>query len=97
MNKRYIKPDTTHLPTDKLLPVHVKELPHHGLETCLACKVIKDLRINNFNNIPSNCVDTPESVHPDKKQNIPMGKVASKYQVGEIRIPDSSRLSTHIQ
>ena len=25
------------------------------------------------------CVDTPESVHPDKKQNIPMGKVASKY------------------
>ena len=43
------------------------------------------------------CVDTPESVHPDKKQNIPMGKVASKYQVGEIRIPDSSRLSTHIQ
>lgn len=25
------------------------------------------------------CVDTPESVHPDKKQNIPMGKVASRY------------------
>ena len=25
------------------------------------------------------CVDTPESVHPDKKQNIPMGKVASNY------------------
>jgi micrococcal nuclease len=25
------------------------------------------------------CVVTPESVHPDKKQNIPMGKVASKY------------------
>ena len=24
-------------------------------------------------------VDTPESVHPDKKQNIPMGKVASIY------------------
>ena len=24
-------------------------------------------------------VDTPESVHPDKKQNIPMGKVASRY------------------
>jgi hypothetical protein len=56
MKKRYIKPDTTHLPTDKLLPVHVKELPHHGLETCLACKVMKDLRINNFNNIPSNCL-----------------------------------------
>jgi micrococcal nuclease len=25
------------------------------------------------------CVNTPESVHPDKKQNIPMGKIASKY------------------
>jgi len=25
------------------------------------------------------CVNTPESVHPDKKQNIPMGKVASAY------------------
>jgi micrococcal nuclease len=25
------------------------------------------------------CVDTPESVHPDKKQNIPMGKVASRF------------------
>jgi micrococcal nuclease len=24
------------------------------------------------------CVNTPESVHPDKKQNIPMGKVASR-------------------
>ena len=25
------------------------------------------------------CVNTPESVHPDEKQNIPMGKVASRY------------------
>jgi micrococcal nuclease len=25
------------------------------------------------------CVDTPESVHSDKKQNIPMGKVATRY------------------
>jgi micrococcal nuclease len=25
------------------------------------------------------CVNTPESVHPDEKQNIPMGKVASDY------------------
>lgn len=25
------------------------------------------------------CVDTPESVHPDKKQNTPMGKVAARY------------------
>jgi len=27
------------------------------------------------------CVNTSESVHPDKKQNIPMGKVASRYTV----------------
>jgi len=25
------------------------------------------------------CVDTPESVHPDEKQNIPMGETASRY------------------
>jgi len=25
------------------------------------------------------CVNTPESVHPDKKQNIPIGEVASNY------------------
>jgi micrococcal nuclease len=25
------------------------------------------------------CVNTPESVHPDEKQNIPMGKVACDY------------------
>jgi len=25
------------------------------------------------------CVNTPESVHPDKKQNVPMGTVASQY------------------
>ena len=25
------------------------------------------------------CVNTPESVHPDRKQNVPMGKVASSY------------------
>jgi micrococcal nuclease len=25
------------------------------------------------------CVNTPESVHSDAKQNVPMGKVASKY------------------
>ncbi len=24
------------------------------------------------------CVNTPESVHPDEKQNIPMGKIASE-------------------
>ena len=25
------------------------------------------------------CVDTPESVHPDREQNVPIGNVASKY------------------
>lgn len=25
------------------------------------------------------CVNTPESVHPDRKQNVPMGKVASRF------------------
>ena len=25
------------------------------------------------------CVDTPESVHPDKRRNVPMGIVASNY------------------
>jgi len=25
------------------------------------------------------CVDTPESVHPDAKQNIPLGRVASRF------------------
>jgi micrococcal nuclease len=30
------------------------------------------------------CVNTPESVHPDKKQNIPMGKVASKYTMKKL-------------
>ena len=25
------------------------------------------------------CVNTPESVHPDRKQNVPMGKTASQY------------------
>jgi len=29
--------------------------------------------------VPLLRVNTPESVHPDKKQNIPMGKVASDY------------------
>ena len=30
------------------------------------------------------CVNTPESVHPDEKQNIPMGKVASDYTKGRL-------------
>ncbi len=32
-----------------------------------------------YENVRLLCVNTPESVHPDKKQNIPMGKVASDY------------------
>lgn len=31
------------------------------------------------------CVNTPESVHPDEKQNIPMGKVASAYTKGKLK------------
>jgi len=34
------------------------------------------------------CVNTPESVHPDKKQNVPMGKVASDY--AKKRLSDKS-------
>ena len=30
------------------------------------------------------CVNTPESVHPDQKQNIPMGKVASNYTLKKL-------------
>jgi len=30
------------------------------------------------------CVNTPESVHPDEKQNIPLGKVASNYTKGRL-------------
>ena len=33
----------------------------------------------NYEKVRLLCVNTPESVHPDEKQNIPMGKVASKY------------------
>jgi micrococcal nuclease len=31
------------------------------------------------------CVNTPESVHPDKNQNIPIGKVASRYRKERLR------------
>lgn len=31
------------------------------------------------------CVNTPESVHPDKKQNVPMGKVASDYTKNRLK------------
>jgi len=32
-----------------------------------------------YENVRMLCVNTPESVHPDEKQNIPMGKVAARY------------------
>ena len=56
MDKRYMKPKTKHRQSDRKLPVHTAELPPHSVDTCLACKVMKDLRIKNFNNIPSNCI-----------------------------------------
>ena len=31
------------------------------------------------------CVNTPESVHPDKKQNIPMGEIASDFTKGRLK------------
>lgn len=31
------------------------------------------------------CVNTPESVHPDKEQNIPMGKLASDYAKNRLK------------
>ena len=40
--------------------------------------VIIDYRVKN-EKVRLLCVNTPESVHPDKKQNIPLGKVASDY------------------
>lgn len=55
MNKRKKNKDIKHLQA-KQLPLKLEmELPPHGLETCLACKMMKNLRIQGFNNIPSNC------------------------------------------
>lgn len=34
---------------------------------------------NKYEKLRFLCVNTPESVHSDKKQNIPIGKVASDY------------------
>ncbi len=45
------------------------------------------------------CVNTPESVHPDKKQNIPMGKVAFKYTqkklIGDVRAESAWRMGSN--
>lgn len=55
MEKR-IKPETKHLQSDRKLSINIDELPPHSIATCLACKMMKDLRIDNFNSIPSNCI-----------------------------------------
>ena len=55
MNKRKKQPDKSHLPTQQLPPQLEVELPSHGFETCLACKIMKNLRIKGFNTIPGNC------------------------------------------
>jgi hypothetical protein len=55
MSKRKNKANITRLPTDQLPLKLEMELPPHGFATCLACKLMKDLCIKSFNNIPSNC------------------------------------------
>jgi hypothetical protein len=55
MNKRKKQPGISNLPTQQVPPKLEMELPPHGLETCLACRIMKNLRIKRFNNIPSNC------------------------------------------
>jgi hypothetical protein len=55
MNKRKKKANITRLPTDRLPLKFDMALPPHGFATCFACKLMKDLRIKSFNNIPSNC------------------------------------------
>jgi hypothetical protein len=55
MDKPKNKSAIPHLPTDQLPPKLEMELPPHGFATCFACKIMKDLCIKSFNNIPSNC------------------------------------------
>jgi len=55
MNKRKKQLYITHLSAKQSLPKFEMELSPHGLETCLACKIMKNLRIKNSNSIPSNC------------------------------------------
>jgi hypothetical protein len=55
MKKRKNKTDMPHLPTHQI-PLEFKgKLPPHSFATCLACKTMKDLHIESFNNIPGNC------------------------------------------
>ena len=46
MGKRYI-------PVKENIPA--RELPPHGPETCIACRELKNLGIQNFNSFPGNC------------------------------------------
>lgn len=56
MDKRNMKPKIKHLPSARNLLVNTGELPPHSVDTCIACMVMKDLRIKNFNSVPSNCL-----------------------------------------
>jgi hypothetical protein len=55
MNKRKNKANIPHPPTHQLPLKFETELPPHGFATCFSCKMMKDLRIKSFNNIPGNC------------------------------------------
>jgi|GEM_PF-782756 hypothetical protein len=55
MNNRKEPLDITHLPGKQLTPKLETELLLHDIEICLACKIMKNLRIKSFNSIPTNC------------------------------------------
>jgi hypothetical protein len=55
MEKRKNKTHIPHLPTHQISLGFEGKLPPHGFATCLACKTMKDLRIESFHNIPDNC------------------------------------------
>ncbi len=56
MDKRNKKSDTKlRLLAQKLL-IDIGQLPPHSVETCIACKAMKNLQIDSFNTIPSNCM-----------------------------------------
>jgi hypothetical protein len=55
MNTRKNKAGIPHRPTRQRPLEFETVLPPHGFATCLACKMMKDLCIKGFNNIPGNC------------------------------------------
>ena len=55
MNNRKEQVDITHLPAKQLAHKLETKLLLHGIETCLACKILQNLRIKSFNSIPTNC------------------------------------------